>query len=294
MRYVTNSKLISLPFECKKVILLNALFQGGRLFVGAVCVLYFLSFGLQTEDYAWIKTTQAVVFIGLDIPLGYFLNKIGEYKSLIFSLILGIIGASGYLISTSFTAFLASEIFLALSLSVWPVALSAYSMRVLEKYKIDGLTEKFFHFGDSVSNFFVLVCGALGGFLYGYNKYFPYSFFLIFYLAAAIYTIFNFNKFEVQKTENSKNNQTFNLESIKLILPYAFILFFVQFFMQPLFHYWQPLFQEKFSLNSKDFSFIFIAYSIGMSSMSWDIQELPICWFCVQLCLLSAQHLLLV
>ena len=106
MWFFRKNNLIILPTECKKLILLNSLFQGGRLFVGAICVLYFLSFGLQTEDYAWIKTSQAVIFIGLDIPLGYLLNKIGEYKSLLLSLTFGIIGALGYLMSSSFFGFL--------------------------------------------------------------------------------------------------------------------------------------------------------------------------------------------
>ena len=102
MWFSSKSKLITLPAECKRLILLNALFQGGRLFVGAVCVLYFLSFGLQMEDYAWIKTTQAIVFIGLDIPLGYFLTRIGEYKSLLASIAFGIIGALGIYFSPLF------------------------------------------------------------------------------------------------------------------------------------------------------------------------------------------------
>ena len=162
MWFSSSSKLIPLPSECKKLILLNALFQGGRLFVGAVCVLYFLSFGLHTEDYAWIKTAQAIVFIGLDIPLGYFLSKIGEYKSLLFSILFGCSGI-WILIMHFFLWFLISEILLALSLSTWPVAFSAYSMRILENYKTEGLIEKFFHFGDALSNLVVVICGSLGG-----------------------------------------------------------------------------------------------------------------------------------
>lgn len=86
-----KSKSVTLPSECQRLILLNALFQGGRLFVGAVCVMYFLSFGMQTGDYAWIKTTQAILFIGLEIPLGYFLSRIGEYKALLLSVAFGVI-----------------------------------------------------------------------------------------------------------------------------------------------------------------------------------------------------------
>ncbi len=275
MWFFRKNNLIILPTECKKLILLNSLFQGGRLFVGAICVLYFLSFGLQTEDYAWIKTSQAVIFIGLDIPLGYLLNKIGEYKSLLLSLTFGIIGALGYLMSSSFFGFLFSEMFLALSISIWPVALSAYSMRMLENYKTDGLVEKFFHFGDAISNLFVVICGSLGGLFYAFNKYIPYSFFLIFYFLAAVFTLLSLKEFEILKNEKKeKNNFVSNLIEMKSILPFALILFFAQFFMQPLFHYWQPLFGEKFGISSKDLSIVFVGYSLAMSTISWGYSRL--------------------
>lgn len=276
MWFSSKSKLISLPLECKKLILLNALFQGGRLFVGAICVLYVLSFGLQTGDYAWIKTTQAIIFIGLDIPLGYLLTRIGEYKSLLLSVAFGVIGALGYLMSTSFFGFLISETFLALSLSTWPVALSAYSMKVLENYKIEGLVERFFHFGDAVSNVFVVICGSLGGLFYAFNKYIPYGCFLIFYLLAALFTILYLKDFKVSRMEKKEPIKFLisNFKEMRTILPFASILFFAQFLMQPLFHYWQPLFGEKFALSSKDMSIVFIGYSLVMSTISWGYSRM--------------------
>lgn len=275
MWFSRKNNLISLPVECKRLILLNGLFQGGRLFVGAICVLYFLSFKLHTGDYAWIKTTQAIVFIALDIPLGYLLNRIGEYKSLLLSLTLGVIGAIGYLVFTSFFGFLVAEIFLALSLSIWPVALSAYSMRIIENYKTDGLVEKFFHFGDAVSNLFVVICGSFGGFFYSFNKQIPYGAFLIFYLLAAGFTLFNLKDLGNVKTEKEeKSNFISNIKDLKSILPFAIILFLTQFFMQPLFHYWQPLFGEKFAVNSKELSMVFIGYSFVMSIISWGYSRI--------------------
>ncbi|HEY4831531.1 MAG TPA: MFS transporter [Waddliaceae bacterium] len=277
MWFSSKSKLITLPPECKRLILLNALFQGGRLFVGAMCVLYFLSFELQMEDYAWIKTTQAIVFIGLDIPLGYLLTRIGEYKSLLLSIAFGIIGALGYLLFTSFLGFLVSETFLALSLSTWPVALSAYSMRILEGYKIEGLVEKFFHFGDAVSNLFIVVCGSLGGLLYAFNKYIPYGCFLVFYLFSTLFTLYYLKNFGVVKMERKKETMKSvisNIKEMKPILPFASILFLAQFLMQPLFHYWQPLFKEKFAVGSEDMSIIFIGYSLAMSTISWGYSRM--------------------
>jgi hypothetical protein len=44
--------------------------------------------------------------------------------------------------------------------------------------------------------------------------------------------------------------------------------------MQPLFHYWQPLFGEKFGVSSKDLSLVFIGYSLAMSAISWGYSRL--------------------
>jgi len=268
--------MISLPAECKKLILLNAFFQGGRLFVGAICVLYFFSFGLQTKDYAWIKMAQAIIFIGLDIPLGYLLNRLGEYKSLLLSVAFGVIGAFGYLVFTSFLGFLVSETFLALSLSIWPVALSAYSMRILGNYKTEGLVEKFFHFGDAVSNLFIVICGSLGGLLYVFNKHIPYGCFFVFYILAALFTLLYLKDLEVVKVERKEGFKFVisNIKEMGSILPFASILFLTQFFMQPLCHYWQPLFGEKFAVGSKDMSIVFIGYSLAMSTISWGYSRM--------------------
>lgn len=276
MRLFAKSEIVPLPSECKKLIFLNALFQGGRLFVGAVCVLYFLSFGLQAGDYAWIKTTQAIIFIGCDIPLGYLLNRIGEYKSLLLALCFGVVGSLGYLLCTNLAGFLISEIFLALSLSIWPVALSAYSMRVLKNHAVDGLIEKFFHFGDAVSNMFVLICGSLGGVLYAFKKYFPYGCFLLFYLLACVFVLFFLKNLEVINSERKNNIKLFvsDFKEMWALIPVASIIFLAQFLMQPLFHYWQPLFSEHFNIGSREMAIIFIVYSLSMTSISWGYSRM--------------------
>ena len=64
------------------------------------------------------------------------------------------------------------------------------------------------------------------------------------------------------------------IKEIKSILPFVFILVLAQFFMQPLFHYWQPLFEEKFAVNSKDMSIVFISYSLAMSTISWGYSRM--------------------
>lgn len=273
---IATNKLAPLPPKCKELIFLNALFQSGRLFVSAICVLYFLSFNLSTGDYAWIKTTQAIIFILLDIPLGYLINKVGEYKGILVSVFFALIGSFGYLVFNSFFGFVISELFLALSLSIWPVAFSTYSIKILENYKINGITERFFHCGDSISNLSILFCGCLGGFLYFFNKYLPYTCFFFFYLFIAAFCLRrlrDLRKVQVQEKIPSENWMS-TIKQMASILPSASILFLTQFFMQPLLHYWQPLFEEKFRASSTDMSIIFIGYSIVMSAISWSYSRM--------------------
>ncbi len=276
MWFFAKIRSIKLPLECKKLIILNTLFQGGRFFVGAICFLYFLSFNLVSKDYAWIKITQAIVFIGLDLPIGYFLSKLGEFKSLIVSIFFGILGSLGYLFFTNFFGFLVSEIFLALSLSTWPVALSAYSMQVLEKYPITGLTEKFFHLSDAISNIFIFVCGFFGGVFYIYNKRLPYGIFLSFYLLAILFIKFFLKDFGLEEKKDKAIVNIFNLKikDVMLVFPLASIIFLTQFLMQPLFHYWQSFFSDVFGVESKNMSIIFVSYSFLTSSISFSYSKL--------------------
>jgi predicted MFS family arabinose efflux permease len=274
----TNS--IRIPLDCKKLIFLNALFQGGRLFVGAICVLYCFSFGLPPQDYVWIKTTQALIFIILDIPLGYCLNKLGEFKSLLTSLSLGIMGSVGYLISTNLMGFLVSEVFLALSLSTWPVAFSAYSMKVLENSS-EGLTEKYFHLGDAIAKLVVVVCGSVGGLLYIYNKYLPYILFFAFYVIAVFYLI-KYLKNDASLKEKNEAGLSFcsSAKQFASVFPFASIILFFQFLMQPLLHYWQPFFVETFNHDSRDMSLIFLTYSLSMSAVSYGYSRISKFKFC--------------
>lgn len=65
-----------------------------------------------------------------------------------------------------------------------------------------------------------------------------------------------------------------DIKEIKPILPFALILILAHFFMQLFFHYWQPLFKEKFSVDSKDMSIVFVSYSLAMSTISWGYSRM--------------------
>lgn len=80
--------------------------------------------------------------------------------------------------------------------------------------------------------------------------------------------------FVVGARRDSIMNMISSFKEMRIVIPYVLLLFFMQFLMQPLFHYWQPLFGEKFSLNSNEMSVVFIGYSVSMSSVSWGYSRL--------------------
>lgn len=257
-----------MPNHLKLLIALHTLFQAGRLFTGAICVLYFMSFGGSAADYAWIKSTQAAVFIVSDVPLGHLMQRIGERKAMLTSVLFGLMGCTGYLLSTTLSAFLISEISLALSISIWPVAFTSYSMHHLQKLDQPGLAEVFFHKGDSISNLGVLATGVLGGFLYKLDKTLPYYSFLGFYAVLLMLAAAKLSS--PQPSHEEPEDATTNIpELLKRSYPYVSVAVLSQFLMQPLFHYWQPFFLERFNIDSVNMSAVFVSYSLAMSSISY-------------------------
>ncbi|MBY0529792.1 MAG: hypothetical protein K2P51_06335 [Rhabdochlamydiaceae bacterium] len=219
--------------------------------------------------------TQAGVFIFLDLPIGYLLSKLGDYKSLFLSFIFGTTGVLIYLFYKTLSAFIIAEIFFALSLSIWPAAFSSYSMQVLAKYEIEGLTEKFFHLGDSISNLFVLICGFVGGAMFSYWNQAPYLCFLAAYLLGIGTLLFHTESLNISCPKKNPIWKNFlDFHHLKSLLPLLTVLFLTQFLLQPLIHYWQPHFSEKFTLKPHDPSLIFICYSLGMSRASWCFSKI--------------------
>lgn len=110
-----------------------SLFSGGRLFVGAISVLYVLSHGIGIADFALIKSLQVATFLIFDIPSGFFIKRFGYKNSLITTFILSILGLSIYITGSTLSHFLIAEFVTALSLCLYPTAFTDYTMDFLKK-----------------------------------------------------------------------------------------------------------------------------------------------------------------
>lgn len=115
-----------------------------------------------------------------------------------------------------------------------------------------------------------LICGGLGGYLFNIEKTLPY------YAGIAL-QVFAFSlvsKINQKQTHEQKEHAQTIMESLKSVFhsaaPFNFhllipilILFMIQLTIQPLYHYWQPLFYEiDDKISGNLLGFVFVSYSL--------------------------------
>lgn len=258
-----------------------ALFSGGRLFVGAISVLYVLSHGISISEFAIIKSLQVITFLTFDIPSGLFIKRFGFKISLVCTFFLSICGLSIYLIGNSLSHFLIAEFLTALSLCLYPTAYTDYMMDFLNR-NTNILLEKLFHRSDMYSSIATLVCGGLGGYFYGSNKFIPY------FIGIALQTLglYLISKVKYQKKSIVSKSEFGIIKSLKslcsilpnlnsqILIP-VILLFIIQLTIQPLLHYWQPLFYEIDDKISGSFlGLVFISYSLCAIVLNYILSNL--------------------
>ena len=92
-----------------RFLLIDMLFQGGRMFVGGGSVAFLLSRGLLVSDIAVIKTLQAVVVFLAEIPTGIVSDKLGRRFGLVIAVVSCLIGFMLYLFGNGIIIFLFGE-----------------------------------------------------------------------------------------------------------------------------------------------------------------------------------------
>jgi MFS family permease len=258
---------------------LSALFSGGRLFVGAISVLYVLSHGISIGEFSTIKSVQVVTFLLFDIPSGLMIKRIGSRNSVILTFIFSILGLFLYTLGSSFTSFLVAEFILAISLCICPAAFAEYMMEFLNRHP-ELVIEKVFHRNEMYTNLANIFCGTLGGYFFSLGKTVPYEVGILvqsigLYLA---YTMTNRNSV-MKKLQDTKSFVTNSLKDLKfnhmgIKIP-IFLLFIIQFTIQPLYHYWQPLFYEiNAQISGEMLGLLFMSYSFCAILLNYIFSKL--------------------
>ncbi len=263
-----------------KLLMIDGIFEGGRMFVGATSTTYLLSSGLSLSEVALLKTFQALVFILAELPTGIFADALGRRLSLLCSCIISILGFLLFYFGSSLGIFICAEIFLALSLCFWSGAFEAYAIDIgnLDKNAM----HIFFHKNKTINCIAVLLFGLLGGWLGSLGLRGPYL--------AAAGTFAVLGLFLLTLTNDNLNNKSSAESSlgwwdkalsalkhqfevhIKVVTTgilikkslFGFLLaqIGVQFLIQPLLHYWQPYFTNLNSIiGPKELGYIFSLYS---------------------------------
>lgn len=245
-------------------LLLDAFFEGGRMFVGAVSAVYLLQKGISLTDLALLKSIQAIVVVFGELPTGLLADKYGRKVSLFCSLLLLICGFTFFILGESFIIFTLAEILTAMALCFWSGAFEALSIQNIEHSDKRPDLSRFFHLNHSINQGAVLLCGLLGGFLAATDLRLPYIMGVLFFFIA-IFLLFRIPEYINSSSRVAKNTKL----SHHNLMKYYFMFIGVQFLIQPLLHYWQPFFTETHSTNTKLLGTIFFLYSATTSVFSF-------------------------
>lgn len=259
---------------------LDSLFEGGRMFVGAISAAYLLKRGISLEQIANLKIIQALVFIFLEVPTGVIADVMGRRFSLFSAVLSGLLGFLFYFFGTNFYFFIAGEILAALSICFWSGAFEAYALDSSTAGNTKEDTSIFFHRLELWGKNLVMLSGFIGGLMAVDDFATPY-------LVAAGTFLFLLVMLLLgpKETQNKKIEHEIHYhfkEQIAAVLKegamhpklkkYFGFMVLVQFCIQPLLHYWQPFFLNiESSLGGPGLGRIFLLYCAAAALGSWIV-----------------------
>ena len=267
-----------------KYLLLDGLFEGGRMFVGAISVVFLISRGIGIESVGAIKIVQAITLIIFEVPTGVLSDILGRRISLTLSVICGVLGFSLYYLGESLLVFCIAEIVVALSLCFWS---GAYESLCIENLKLDKDNLKmneFFHSNSFVNKLMTLTCGLAGGYIALKGYRFSYLAAIATYIFLAFIIVTQIN--EENKKENNPEGlfyllKKYFVENIRItfkegllnqrLIKYFLFAIALKIVIQPLLHYWQPyilsLNPELSSKSLGNYFFMYVSCSMLISAI---------------------------
>lgn len=236
----------------RRFLLIDALFEGGRMFVGGLSAVFLLSRGFDPSTIALVKTVQALVVFFGEVPTGILSDKYGRKFSLLAGAFSSALGLILYLYSPHMAGILAAEAFCALSLCLWSGAFEAWA--VDESKLPNSHVEKFFHINSSINQVTVVMTGLFAAYLVG-AKFYENA-----YLAAIVSMLLlvvvicftpetthvKADKFREKVSMTKLFTMALDqLQSNSEVRKATFMIVGLQFLVQPILHYWQPLLQKS-------------------------------------------------
>ncbi|MBI3534552.1 MAG: MFS transporter [Deltaproteobacteria bacterium] len=244
-----------------RFLIMDALFEGGRMFVGAISIAYLLQSNINLKQIAILKSIQALTIILGEIPTGVLADLFGRKRSLELAVFTSIIGFFLYYSGGHFAFFIAGEILTAIGLCFWSGAYEAFAIDRVRLESEPGLLDRFFHLNQAINSAAVLFFGGLGGYIGGVKLNFPYIAAIIVFIILAV-LLYQTDRDYPRKPiaaiapSTSKSNKLWSK-----LLPYFLANVGIQLLIQPMLHYWQPYFQTFGNqIGPKELGWIFSSY----------------------------------
>ena len=157
----------------------------------AIAVLFFQENGLSMKEIFILQSAFSVVLLGMEIPSGYFSDRIGRKVSLCIGMFLGLLGFLVYILSYGFWGFLGAEILWGIGMSFISGTNSAILYDTLLDLKKENKFKKYSGRITTMSSFSEGTAAILGGFLATISLRLPYevtavAFFLAFLVALTL------------------------------------------------------------------------------------------------------------
>ncbi len=130
-----------------------------------VIVLFYKSNGLTMKDIFLLQSVYSLTLMVLEIPTGYFADRVGRKTSILFGAVLGFTGYLAYSFSFGFWQFVVAEVILGVSQSLVSGADSAMLFDTLAAAKQKDKYTQLEGRVTSIGNFGEAVAGIIGGLL---------------------------------------------------------------------------------------------------------------------------------
>lgn len=256
---------------------IDTAFEASRMMVGSISAVYLMSKGASLADLATIKAVQGAVLMSADLPTGILADRYGWRKSLLLATASGAAGFMIYYFGASISLFLVAEIFAALAICFWSGAYEAFALDQLRKNSdTSAAIEHFFHMNNSVTTGGVVLAGLLSSLIamFSLDAVYLVAALTMAVLAGVLVVIPTRRADARHATERphwSEIIKTLRRDLLtRSLLPFIAGVILIQFFMQPLLHYWQPLFTKVTpAVSSKNMGLVFSAYCAAQSLASY-------------------------
>jgi MFS family permease len=246
------------------LIFASALFAFSRMFTGAIYVHELVKHGITIQDISIAKGLQLLVTALMTLPLGIFADRYGRKKSVILACSSATV-SYGLLFWPSPLTLYASEMLSGLAIAFYSGAFEAWLSSEKDEINATDLAKVFSRSAESTF-LAMLVAASIGAAFPSLSFHFSFA-------CMALTTFFFANLPERStKRPNSmtvaevKHSLVSTLQTLKVApaLRWSAIcsVFFIG-FMQLLYQFWQPYFQQNFNIGAKELGIVFCSFMLA-------------------------------